>query len=176
MFIFKDNQVINHTEAFPATCFPANVTFDDIKALDASIKPVSAFVEHNRNTHKLVPCKPTERNGTVYIMEAVELSAEEIQVMTESQATKIKSEISNAVQARLDAFASERNYDGILSACTYATSTVPQFANEGKSCVDLRDATWGKLYQIMQEVEAGKRSMPVGYTDIESELPELVWA
>jgi hypothetical protein len=176
MFIFKDNQVINHTEAFPTTCFPANVTFDDIKALDASIKPVSAFVEHNRDTHKLVTCNPTERDGVVYIMEAVELSAEEIQAMTESRATKIKSEISNAVQARLDAFASERNYDSILSACTYASSAVAQFTQEGQLCVDLRDATWGKLYQIMQEVETGKRPMPVGYADIESELPELVWA
>jgi len=87
----------------------------------------------------------------------------------------IKFEITEAVQQRLDDFAKTRNYDGILSACTYATSTVAQFASEGQLCVNLRDATWGKLYQVMAEVEAGERTMPTGYVDIDSELPELTW-
>jgi hypothetical protein len=88
---------------------------------------------------------------------------------------QIKSEITTAVQNHLDNFAKTRNYDSILSACTYATSTVAQFANEGQLCVNLRDATWAKLYQIMQEVEAGTRPMPTGFADIEAELPELSW-
>lgn len=83
--------------------------------------------------------------------------------------------ITNKVQSRLDSFAKTRNYDSILSACTYATSTIQQFANEGQLCVNLRDATWGKLYQIMQEVEDGVRPMPTGFADIEGELPELSW-
>lgn len=90
-------------------------------------------------------------------------------------AEKVKQEITNATSKRLDDFAQTRNYDSILSACTYATSTVLQFAKEGQYCVNMRDATWAKLYQIMQEVEAGTRPMPTGYADIESELPDLVW-
>lgn len=88
---------------------------------------------------------------------------------------KVKQEITDATSKRLDAFAQTSNYDSILSACTYATSTVLQFAKEGQYCVGMRDATWAKLYQIMQEVEAGTRPMPTGYADIESELPVLDW-
>lgn len=80
-----------------------------------------------------------------------------------------------ATQQRLDAFAKTRNYDGILSACTYASSTVPKFQAEGQYCVEARDATWAKLYAMLAEVEAGTRPMPTGYADIEGELPPLAW-
>jgi hypothetical protein len=109
-------------------------------------------------------------------MEVVALSADELQAIAQSKVAKIKAEITQAVQQRLDAFAQTRNYDSILSACTYASSTVQQFAYEGQQCIDLRDATWGKLYQTMQEVETGTRQMPAGYADIEAELPVLSWA
>lgn len=89
---------------------------------------------------------------------------------------QIKQEITDATSQRLNTFAQTRNYDSILSACTYATSQILQFAKEGQYCVNMRDATWAKLYQIMQEVEAGIRPMPTGYADIEAELPILDWA
>lgn len=79
------------------------------------------------------------------------------------------------IQKRLDDFAKTRNYDGILSACTYATSTVPKFAAEGQYCVQARDATWAAGYALMDEVLAGTRPVPTSISDIESELPELVW-
>jgi len=78
-------------------------------------------------------------------------------------------------QIRLDTFARTRNYDGILSACTYATSTVPKFAAEGQYCVEARDVTWATCYQIMADVQEGTRPMPSGYANIEGELPVLVW-
>lgn len=80
-----------------------------------------------------------------------------------------------ATQQRLDDFAKTRNYDGILSLCTYATSSVPKFQSEGQYGVDARDSTWQKLYEIMQEIESGSRPVPAGYSDIESELPVLSW-
>jgi hypothetical protein len=175
MFIFKDGKVIQHTEAFPTTCFPANVTIEMLQELDAGIKPMSAFIEHNRDTHKLVSCEPKEVDGVVYGMEAVELSADELQAIMKSKVAKVKAEITQAVQQRLDAFAQTRNYDSILSACTYASSTVPQFSYEGQQCIDLRDATWGALYDIMRGVETGSRAMPPGYSDIEAELPVCEW-
>jgi hypothetical protein len=146
-----------------------------LQELDASIKPVSAFIEHNRDTHKLVPCDPKEVDGVVYIMEAVALSEDELQAIMQSKVVKIKAEITQAVQQRLDAFAQTRNYDSILSACTYASSTVQQFAYEGQQCIDLRDTTWGALYDIMRGVELGNRPMPQSYTDIEAELPICEW-
>lgn len=88
---------------------------------------------------------------------------------------EIIAEITAKVQARLDAFARTRDYDGILSACTYATSTVPKFAAEGQYCVNARDNTWATLYQLLAKVQAGTRPMPSGYEDIEPLLPVLEW-
>ncbi len=91
------------------------------------------------------------------------------------RAIALQAAIVAATQERLDAFARTRNYDGILSACTYATSPTPKFAAEGQYCVASRDATWAKLYQILGEVEAGTRPAPSGFADIEGDLPALTW-
>jgi hypothetical protein len=87
----------------------------------------------------------------------------------------VQAVVVQATQQRLDDFAKTRNYDGILSACTYATSTVPKFQGEGQYAVGARDATWGALYQIMAEVMAGTRPMPTIFADVEPDLPTLVW-
>ena len=78
------------------------------------------------------------------------------------------------VQQHLDDFAQTRNYDGIMSACTYATSTVPKFAIEGQYAVEARDATWAKCYEIMAAVEADSRPMPT-LDELLAELPVLTW-
>lgn len=80
-----------------------------------------------------------------------------------------------AIQQRLDDFARTRNYDNILSACTYATSSVPKFAAEGQRAVDLRDQTWAAAYTILDDVLANRRSMPASIADIEDDLPALEW-
>ena len=90
-------------------------------------------------------------------------------------APEIIAAITTATQLRLDAFAQSRNYDGILSACTYATSGVPKFAAEGQCCVDARDATWSALYTVMDEVIAMTRPMPESFDDIVDDLPALAW-
>lgn len=79
-----------------------------------------------------------------------------------------------AIQKRLDDFARTRNYDGILSAATYATSAVPKFAAEGQYAVEARDATWAKGYEILTAVQAGTRPLPT-LEALAAELPALVW-
>ena len=79
-----------------------------------------------------------------------------------------------AIQAHLDDFARTRNYDGILSAATYATSTVGKFRAEGQYAVEARDATWSKGYAIMGDVLAGARPMP-SLAEVLAELPPLAW-
>ena len=86
---------------------------------------------------------------------------------------QVKDEFSKAIQVRLDAFASERLYDGILSACTYSASTDPIFAAEGRRCVALRDATWREGYKIMAEVAQGG-PVPT-WAEVEARLPALTW-
>jgi hypothetical protein len=83
--------------------------------------------------------------------------------------------VSKQVQDRLNDFAQTGSYDSILSATTYATSAVSKFKTEGQYCVQQRDATWAKLYEIMEAVQSGARPMPSSYADIEAELPVLVW-
>ena len=98
-----------------------------------------------------------------------------IALKTQEKEKALEESVVKFVQERLDNFAKTRNYDNILSACTYATSTVPKFKTEGQYCVDVRDATWSKLYEILEEVKSGKRSTPKSYSDIETELPVLKW-
>lgn len=88
---------------------------------------------------------------------------------------QLQAEFTAAIQRRLDAFAQTRGYDGILSACTYATDPNPRFAAEGQRAVDLRSQTWAKGYEILADVQAGTRSMPASLADIEPELPALAW-
>lgn len=85
------------------------------------------------------------------------------------------SEVVDAVQDRLDAFARTRNYDGVLSACTYASSTVAQFAKEGTYCVSARDATWQKCYDILSAVKSGTQPMPASVDAVLAQLPAMAW-
>ena len=87
---------------------------------------------------------------------------------------QIIAEFSSAIQKRLDTFAHTRGYDGILSACTYATSGNLRFSKEGQYCVTARDATWAKCYEIMDAVQTGTRPMPT-LEEIMLELPVLAW-
>jgi hypothetical protein len=88
---------------------------------------------------------------------------------------QLEAQFTDIIQQRLDDFARQRNYDGILSACTYATSAVAKFKSEGQACVNLRDATWAAAYTILANVQAGKRQMPTSIADIEADLPAAVW-
>jgi hypothetical protein len=92
-----------------------------------------------------------------------------------SKLVALQSDIVMFTQKRLDDFAKTRNYDGILSACTYATSTVPKFAAEGQYAVNARDNTWATLYTALGEVQAGTRSMPTSFADVEPLLSVLTW-
>lgn len=111
----------------------------------------------------------------VVVKTKLQQETEYLAKLAKEKADSIFKQITDAASERLDSFAKTRNYDSILSACTYATSSVPQFAKEGQYCVNMRDATWAKLYDIMREVEAGTRPMPTGYADIEAELSVLNW-
>lgn len=86
----------------------------------------------------------------------------------------LQKQFTDAIQEYLDVFARTRNYDNILSAATYATSTVPRFRIEGQYAVEARDLTWAKSYEILAQVESGQRPMP-SLDDVLAELPPLAW-
>ena len=82
------------------------------------------------------------------------------------------------VEARLNNFAATRRYSSINSACSYATSTDPVFRQEGEYCVSIRDLTYRKCYDLLEEymplVLSNEREIP-SWDEIESQLPELKW-
>jgi hypothetical protein len=79
-----------------------------------------------------------------------------------------------AIQAMLDAEARTRNYDGILSLCSYAASTNPPFAAEGDAGLDWRDAVWSESYRLMALVQTGQMPQPT-IPELLAMLPEMVW-
>ena len=92
----------------------------------------------------------------------------------EQIAAELVGAVQASVQKRLDEFARTREYDGILSACTYATSAVERFKGDADYCVGARDATWATCYTIMADVQAGHRALPT-VAEVMSELPPLEW-
>ncbi|MEW9586724.1 hypothetical protein [Paraburkholderia sp. DGU8] len=104
-----------------------------------------------------------------------DMTADQVAAAQAFSQQQLQASVVQRTQQRLDDFAKTRNYDGILSACTYAASSVAQFAKEGGYAVTARDATWNTLYSILADVTSGKRATPTGYADIEPELPTLAW-
>lgn len=78
------------------------------------------------------------------------------------------------VQAHLDSKASERGYDSIVSACSYAGAPNP-FQAESQVYVAWRGNVWAYCYAELLKVENGTRPLPV-LADFIAELPELVLA
>lgn len=157
---------------FPDTSFPEQLKPSDVESIGYGIysvrpQPLLAIYE------KAVEIAPVKNGQGVWeqTWEIVPMLPSEVAAVNE----QIKNSIVRQTQNRLDDFAKTRNYDGILSLCTYATSTNAKFRAEGQYGVEARDATWAKLYEILAEVEAGTRPMPTGFQDIEPELPILEW-
>ena len=80
---------------------------------------------------------------------------------------EIQSNLTQVVQNALDNFAKTRNYDGILSVCSYANSTNSKFKAEADYCVQLRDDTWAAGYVILDQVKQGLIEIPTAEQLIE---------
>lgn len=89
-------------------------------------------------------------------------------------ASATQKRLTDAIQAHLDTTARTRNYDGILSLCTYATSANTKFAGEGQAGVTWRDAVWAKGYELLAEVNAGTRAVPTE-AELIGLLPAMQW-
>lgn len=87
---------------------------------------------------------------------------------------EVRAYLTSVVQEHMDTTARERNYDGILSLCTYATSTNPKFAAEGQAGVEWRDDVWTRCYELLDQVEAGDVTVPTA-SELIGMLPPFTW-
>ena len=154
---------------YPSKSFPADGQIDTPEVSSYAPAPTP---QYNPATHAVREAAPV---GGVQQWEVYPLPAEEVEANQAAAAQALQQSIVDATQQRLDDFARTRNYDGILSACTYATSAVPKFAAEGQYAVQARDATWAALYQFMADAQTGAQPVPTGFADIEPDLPTLEW-
>lgn len=121
-------------------------------------------------TEQLVPGYLFDGTGVTADWQVVPLSPEE----QAERAQQTIQTLGQAVKAHLDVTVQARDYDSIISACTYATSAVPSYQADGLACVNWRDAVWPAVYAILAEVQAGNRAIPTA-EELIAELPELVW-
>lgn len=77
-----------------------------------------------------------------------------------------------AVQRHLDEAARARNYDNIVSACSYAAAP-NLFQAEGLAYLEWRAACWATCYGVLGAVEQSLRSAPT-IDELLGELPALV--
>jgi hypothetical protein len=162
----------------PNTSFPLiwdNTLCEFLNIAVVFSAPQPSFDSITQSVREIEPVL-TDKGHWEQQWEIIELDEDLVKSNMASRLAQVKQSIVNSVQIRLDEFAKTRNYDSILSACTYATSSIPQFQSEGQLCVELRDNTWSTLYSILTEVEAGIRPLPNSYNDVEADLPVLEWA
>jgi len=155
----------------PNTSFPKRMT--DKSLADWGVYPVTVAAQPDVTaTQKAVRnAQPDYVNGAWILgWSVVDKTQEEL----DAEAKALQDSYVTAVQAHLDAEARTRNYDGILSLCTYATSTDAKFAAEGQAGVAWRDAVWAKCYSTLVDVATGVRTQPT-VEELVAELPAMVW-
>lgn len=105
--------------------------------------------------------------------EIVTFTAEEItQIELENVARQMAS-LTAVLQQHLDSTAQERNYDSILSLCSYATSSDPVFSAEGQAGVDFRDAVWNYGKSILATYES--TGVAPSEEEVVAGLPTITW-
>lgn len=73
------------------------------------------------------------------------------------------------VQTMLDEAAKEQGYDSCLFVCSYIDTGVEKFDREGIQFRRWRSAIWKRGYELLDEVKAGTRAVP-----LPEELPSLL--
>lgn len=109
--------------------------------------------------------------GVGYLWDGDVFRAPALPAMSPEQIIKL---LTDAVQLYMDQTAQTRNYDGILSAASYHSSTNTTFAAEGQACLEWRDACWLYCYQVLADVQAELRTPPSA-SELLNELPLMAW-
>ena len=85
---------------------------------------------------------------------------------------EIQKQLTDAIQRVLDSKAQELLYDNCLSVCSYIDTGIQKFDDEGRCFRAWRSQVWAKGYEILAQVQEGKREIPTEQQLLD-ELPEL---
>lgn len=151
----------------PATSFPAPLSAE---SLPPGVRPVALTIAPpETDTHAVIELQPEQLDGVWTQRWALEpRTAADL----EARAAQRRRWLTEAVQQRLDTVARSLGYDSILSACSYASSSVPQFQAEGQAATAWRDATWAAVAHIFADVASGARVEPT-VPELLAELPAV---
>lgn len=170
----------------PNTSFPAEFTPPNhFKIVHSSNQP-----DYDRELQEAVEIEPVFVDGKWYKNYRIQSKFKEyvtdnkvVTIQEQEEAVILKRKIAklndtrqgivSAVNYRLDSIAQEYGYDSIISACSYANSTVEAFSREAKAFIKLRDDTWLVVNEIISRLNSGEIS-DIDYSEIESTLPSLV--
>jgi len=165
--IVKDNH-IDHSgslhDLFPNCIFPIN-------GPDAEWRAENNVIFHefskpyNSLTQLLIQSEPYLEDGKVYAVQVADMTPEQLA----DRRKQDEKQLERNVQAHLDRQVQERDYDSILSACSYAYSDNATYQAEAQVCIDWRDAVWGAFFAAIR-VE----TLPDAQALIAS-LPSLTW-
>jgi hypothetical protein len=76
-----------------------------------------------------------------------------------------------AIQLALDTYAQSWGYSDLVTAASYANSTVPQYAAEAKALIAWRDATWQWAEAFEAQVNTGTATLPSTPADLVAVMP-----
>ncbi len=75
----------------------------------------------------------------------------------------------------LDVFANTRDYDSIVSLCSYATDPDPAHVAEAQRGVGLRSQAWASIRDYQMAVTTGASPVPRFESEIFAVVPALTW-
>ena len=164
-WIVQDNELVEDPNA-------------QIFRLGFTVSEVEAAVDRGGYTPKQIEwytSQPDRYNlvDGVYVQIAGWQEVYQAKVQAEEQAAIVE-EMKQVIQSHLDDTALTREYDDIVSLCSYATSNDPVFQAEGQAGVIFRDAVWLYANQVRENVLNGLRPIP-GKEELLAELPTIDW-
>jgi hypothetical protein len=161
------------SDIFPNTSLSGEPDADVLAFFGAM--PVEDVLPFDHTTHKMVGVTPYIDGDVVRTVEVMALTTEELAELEAVRKAGILSTVMDQAQAALDKFAQDRGYGGIISVCTYDSSSIPRYAQDALRARTLRDQWWQELNVMHAEILAGTRPEPNGLADLLPDLPALTW-
>ena len=86
----------------------------------------------------------------------------------------LQAKYTRLVQDYMDKAVQARGYDDVFTCISYVDSTDEIFRREAQAVLAWRDKVWRMWYEVLAEVNAGKRAVP-SEAELLAMLPKLEW-